>query len=135
MEKILNIEVVSNCKLYNKEGNLYYCDGYVIKTNLQEINIGISNGQDCCEYWGYITSEDNFKNFIGAELLSVEIVDGEYKSKKVNLPEDVSSDDCVFVNVQTSEGTLQFVLYNVHNGYYGHSVIISSNQIKYDGYL
>ena len=133
MEKILNIKEVQGLKLHNKDYPRY--NGYLIKTNTQEISIVIDNGQSCCEVWGYLTSEDDFKDFIGAELLSVEVVDDGYKSEKITLPEYVSEGECIFVNVQTSEGTLQFVLYNSHNGYYGHKVSIYSNQIKYDSYL
>ena len=132
MEKILNIREVENFTLPDDYRGY---DGYVIKTNVQEIIIGIDNYQSCCEDWGHLTSEDNFDDFIGAELLSVEVVDGEYKSEKITLSDYFSVDECIFVNVQTTEGTLQFVLYNSHNGYYGHKVVISSNQIKYDSYL
>lgn len=38
--------------------------------------------------------------------------------------------ECVFIDFETSKGKLQFVLYNDHNGYYGHYVTIKSNQLN-----
>ena len=35
----------------------------------------------------------------------------------------------MFINVETTNGLLQFVAYNEHNGYYGHEVKLVS---KYD---
>ena len=110
--------------------------GYKITTNKQEIIISISNGQNCCENWGYITSEDYFPDFFGAELLGIILVNTELK-KDTLLGIDFYDDEenCLFVNVETSKGTIQFILYNSHNGYYGHSVLIKSTQLNYEGDL
>lgn len=97
--------------------------GYRIKTNVKEIKLLITDYQSCCESYGYFSSNDDHQDFIGAELLSVETVDSIYK--KESLPDDYTSeDDCIFVNLETPKGTLQFAVYNAHNGYYGHSVLI-----------
>ena len=31
--------------------------------------LGIDNTGQCCEHWGYITSNDKYDNFIGAEFI------------------------------------------------------------------
>jgi hypothetical protein len=36
----------------------------------------------------------------------------------------------MFVNLETDKDTLQLTVYNSHNGYYGHSAFIRSNQIN-----
>lgn len=83
------------------------------------VQLLISNESQCCEQWGYLMSNDNLAEFIGAELLNVKTVDHQ-----------VSGDgdpyrNTVFVNIETSRGTLQFTAYNEHNGYYGHAVRVT----------
>lgn len=41
----------------------------------------------------------------------------------------IEEGDFVFINLETNKGTLQFVLYNSHNGYYGHCSSITSTQL------
>lgn len=112
-------------------------DGFVIITNKQEIKILICNLQDCCEQWGYVTSEDSFEDYIGAELLELALTDDALQSTIHELEKDVSIDyaNCMFINANTSKGLLQFALYNSHNGYYGHTVSITSNQLSYNTFL
>lgn len=102
--------------------------GYLIKTNKRTIKFLIDDEQDCCESWGYFTSEDNLSEFIGTELLSIKVVDDALNITELLLDEhtkEVAGDDdrstsTMFVNVNTSNGLLQFTAYNNHNGYYGH---------------
>lgn len=110
--------------------------GYEIHTNKQVINIFINNQSDCCESWGAITTEDTLKDFNEAELLSIAIVDYDYK--KHPLLKDEKDFYCeegaaIFIDVNTCKGLLQFVLYNQHNGYYGHNVSVKSNQLHFTG--
>ena len=126
IEDILQIENYSI-----PQDGWFKADGYVIKTNIQKILMVISNGQWCYEKWGYLMSEYNFEEFIGAEILNMERVD---KAMKVynSLPEYMDDGDTVFININTNKGLLQFVAYNSHNGYYGHSVKIISKQLNYE---
>ncbi len=119
-----------------------YCDkdeeGFVIVTNKQEIEILIDSYQACCEKWGYITSEDDFEDYIGSELLEISLADDALQSTILKLAADgVSSEytDCMFINVNTSKGLLQFTLYNSHNGYYFHRATIRSTQLTADTHL
>jgi hypothetical protein len=126
MEIIKSIREVFDVK-YGAGGSCT-ANGYEIVTDQQTILILIDNEQSCCEEWGYLTSEDNLNDFIGAELLKVTEVDKELKV--YNFPDQ--HDQCItlFINLETSKGTLQFVVYNAHNGYYGHPVTIKSNQLN-----
>lgn len=116
-------------------------DGYKIVTDQQEITLLISNGQDCCEDWGYLLTEDEADKYIGAELLGIELTDlnrtnhtfADWREEGYDGPNNISLDagDVMFVDIKTSKGTLQFAAYNGHNGYYGHTVEIVSNQLSF----
>lgn len=136
-EKIVRIEegtFGTGKKLWH--GREETMDGFKITTNKQEIFILIDNDQSCCEHWGYISSEDRFDDFIGAKILGINQVGLDLAIKNVK-DFDFSSDEmsAVFINVETSKGTLQFALYNSHNGYYGHSYRIRSVQFNDEGSL
>lgn len=111
--------------------------GYEIHTSEQVISILISNYSLCCENWGIITTEDSLQDFVGSELLSIEVVDMDYKTHPLtmNFLEVSGYNDetgICFIDINTSSGKLQFVLYNKQNGYYGHHVTINSNQFKHN---
>ena len=109
-------------------------DGFIIKTNLQEIKVGIENGQSCCEQWGYLTSEDSddLDSFIGGELLSITSTDSTLMSTTLDKlsTEGIDIDSAVFITFETTKGTFQITAYNEHNGYYGHDVKVLSNQLN-----
>jgi len=121
IEEVFNIAVTKSTR----------GEGFSITTTKQKITLLISNEQACCEKWGYISSEDDYSDFIGAELLSIATVDEDFNPKILDRLEKeyVHTNSCLFINIETSKGTLQFVLYNEHNGYYGHDVYVISNQL------
>ena len=148
MGKIKNIEIVTNVML-NRYGSYHVksgarlgivsaidslkgCggyDGYLVETETDKFYILISNGQNCCEDWGYLDTNDNSKKFIGSELLNVSIVDQEY-NKKFLMEADFSVEEenqICFVTFETDKGDFQLAVYNSHNGYYGHDIIIVKN--------
>lgn len=127
MEKILRIEE-TNFKIDGKGWSSY--DGYQIITDQQTIKIGISDSQCCCEIFGCIITNDETKEFIGAELLGVSITDTALNNKKIEELEYLDCGGAMFVNLETSEGLLQFVAYNSHNGYYGHEAVLVSKQLN-----
>lgn len=140
MEKILKIEEVENVdeKGQKTADRWDSFDGYKIETNKQVILFLINNGQGCCEEWGYMTSEDDLESFIGSELVSIENVEefnGKIKKTFVNDFYNEEPSDSILINLNTSKGTLQFALYNDHNGYYGHSYYIRSVQFEDNGVL
>lgn len=101
-------------------------DGYQITcSDGGKFSVVIDNGQDCCENWGYLTSEDDLSEFIGARLLSVHTTDKALNTKVLE-KDKLKTKECVFVTFQTDKGNFQIVAYNQHNGYYGHDVIIAA---------
>ena len=125
MEKILRIEE-TNFKTDEKGWSNY--DGYQIITDQQTIKIGISDERACCENFGCIITNDETKEFIGAELHGISITDTALNNKKIEELEYLDCGGAMFVNLETSEGLLQFVAYNAHNGYYGHEAVLVSKQ-------
>lgn len=128
-EKILDIK-----ELDIKEIDNDYC-GYVIKTDKQEIKILIDNSAHCCESWGYFSSEDDFTSFIGCDYLGISVVDTAYNKRSLDQCPSLDEGGVCFVNIETSLGTLQFAVYNAHNGYYSHNINVISNELKHEDYL
>lgn len=131
-------------KKFGKWFNINNYTGFLIITNKQCIYILIEGYQKCCENWGYeacknsgiIETQDDLKDFIGSEVLSIERITTEnHKSIQIydKLEEKLKNDcfyypDTEFVSIKTSNGILQFAVYNSHNGYYGHNIYIVFNQ-------
>ena len=130
MEKILKIEEVSNVQHTPEGGWKSHYDGYKVVTDAQEIFILVSNGQSCCESYGYVVSEDDVQSFVGTDLTDVKVVDTGVNEKMVEAGQSLDCGDIMFVNLETNKGTLQFAVYNAHNGYYGHHGVVESVQIK-----
>ena len=125
-EKIKSIEE-QTFKLDSKDYTTF--EGFLVVTNKQTIKVGIDSGQSCCEDYGYFMTNDEIDEFIGASLLSIDVVDDCLNKEKLK---DLSFDyggGVMFVNFETDKGTLQFTAYNEHNGYYGHEAVIISNQL------
>ena len=131
MEKILRIEE-TNFKTKENDWNSY--EGFQIITDKQTIKLGISDGQSCCERSGYFMSEDDFTEFIGANLIDLAITDTCLNTKKLEA-EELYEPDLMFINLNTDKGLLQFVAYNSHNGYYGHSAVVVSEQLNHEEVL
>lgn len=117
-------------------------EGYVIELDMGSyrdnsyVKFGIYQHSNCCENWGYLTSEDDLEQFVGADLINVYMVDTALKvypvMKEAFNSNEESSEDCVqFVNINTSVGMLQLVAYNAHNGYYGHAVVLESENLSH----
>lgn len=116
--------------------------GYKVTTNEQTITLAIDDESSCCESWGYFLTEDDPDNFIGAELLGVEVVDRNRSTKVLFTTgygtvkgdgreiHDLDSGDVMFVDIRTDRGVLQFVAYNAHNGYYGHTASVVTRDFK-----
>lgn len=128
MEKILEIMEVENV-----DG----CSGFAVRTTEQVIHLLIANQQQCCETWGYFWTNDNTYDFIGSDLLSVSVVDDCLNVQKLNDVSDGIQYEGVtmFVNLETSKGTLQFTAYNEHNGYYSHEAKVISKQLNHESWI
>lgn len=130
-EKILSIKE-STFNIGDRYNNY---DGYIMETDQQEIKMGISNYQSCCENWGYLMTNDNVYEFIGATLYNITETNKLLQTKPLTELEYVEEGSCMFINFETSNGTLQFVAYNEHNGYYGHEAVLISKQLLVDDTL
>lgn len=108
--------------------------GYGITTNKQVIKMLIDDYQSCCESYGYFMSEDELSDFIGSELKGISLTDKALEKVEFKYKDelDVYDGDIMFVNIETSKGLLQFVAYNSHNGYYGHTAKVISEQLNYE---
>ena len=128
MSKILNIKFVYDVNFNNDRYSNY--DGFKIETEDEEIYFVIGNSQECCENWGtYLYTPEDLKDYIGAEYLgydekSCEEVENALKKECVN------SDEICFLNILTTKGTIDFAVYNSHNGYYSHAVILKITNKK-----
>jgi len=120
-------EIIEEIVETSKDGR----DGYLIRTTEQQIFMGISDGQCCCEQWGYLATDDDLESFVGAEVLGIQSSDKELLSIEGSLDEGGS----MFIDVITSKGTFQFACYNSHNGYYAHGAVVESKQLSLEEYL
>jgi len=105
-------------------------EGFIIEADDERIQVGISSGQQCCEEYGYLITNDEIKDFIGSTILSISVVDEVLNKKEIQELECLDCGEAMFVNLETSNGLLQLVAYNSHNGFYGHeAVLISKKQV------
>ncbi len=111
-------------------------EGFLITTSKQKIKFGISDDQQCCEYPGHLSTNDDIQEFIGAEILNINLVeDDDYKTDQMVNGNFIDKKFLVFINIETTKGTLQLAVYNMHNGYYGHEVTIKSEQYSSNFYI
>jgi len=106
---------------------------YKIRTNKQVIFMGfVGDGGGCCSVQGFMTTEDTLKDFIGAELLDINLIDMDYTAHPLskNYKEGEGVKFC-FIDIITNKGKLQFAIYNDHNGYYGYDIEINSTQLTH----
>lgn len=127
--KILSIKEVFDVEFLDSYYGMRCMDGFEVITERNKFQILISNSQNCCERWGYTSTEDDLNDYIGSELFDVTLVD-------TCINEDIFSEengfysypDVQFVNFDTSNGLFQLAVYNGHNGYYGHFIVVSKDE-------
>lgn len=103
-------------------------DGFKVETDDHVIHVLISNGQSCCENWGYLSSEDDHEQFIGAELREIVLTDKALKQSKVEESGYYEDEGGIqFVDFVTDKGIFQLAVYNAHNGYYGHGIVVATD--------
>lgn len=104
-------------------------DGYKIETEENIFYVLIENDQCCCEDWGYITTNDDIKDYLGKTIKEVNLTDTKLGNKKIEELEYLDCGGVQFVNFNMTDGdVLQLAVYNAHNGYYGHGIIIAKNE-------
>lgn len=102
-------------------------DGYQVTTDAHVFVVAIDNGQSCCESWGYIASDDDFAKFIGRELREVNLTDTSRMKEGVEELEYIDEGGVQFVDLVTDRGVLQLAVYNGHNGYYRHGILVAKD--------
>ena len=99
-------------------------DGYEVVTDQCTYRVLISNYQSCCESWGFMAVNDDVDSFVGKTLKEVRMTDTALNTRKIE--EEVGDLDCgglAFVDFVFDDGDkLQIAVYNGHNGYYGHTI-------------
>lgn len=124
-------EVIQNIEPW--KGKVRYSEmaGFKVTTAQRDIILAIDDESSCCESWGYFLTEDRPAKYVGAALLDVCLTDTNRSTKSFSSDwntegECLDEGDVMFVDIVTDMGTLQFVAYNAHNGYYGHTAIVFS---------
>lgn len=115
-------------QMINAIGGYQSMDGHKIETDKHTFYVLIDNGQSCCESWGYLSSEDNLEQFVGAELREVKLTDMALNQTVVEKSDYY--EDCggiQFVDFATDKGVFQLAVYNGHNGYYGHGILVAKD--------
>lgn len=116
---------LSMTSMLNALGGWGGYDGYKITTTKNTYLILIDNGQCCCESWGYICSEDNINSFNGSEVIEVRLTDKALNTHMIEKSDYYEEGGGIqFIDFVTDKGTLQFAVYNSHNGYYGHGIYV-----------
>ena len=134
MERIIEI------KDYEAKEGYKSVAGFEVVTTEQRIKLFIDNDSSCCENWGYFWCNDNPQDFIGAELREVRLTDtalneAQMKANDLDPNDKWFEGGVMFVNLETDMGTLQFVTYNQHNGYYGHEAKVQCTKLTHAEYL
>lgn len=130
MEKIIKI------RDYEAKEGYENVAGFEVLTTMQSIKLFIGNDSCCCERWGYFWCNDNPQEFVGSELRGVKLTDTALNEVQMQA-NDLNPNDkwfeggVMFVNLETDKGTLQFVAYNEHNGYYGHEAKVQCTQLTH----
>lgn len=119
-------------QMINVLGNYSKKDGFEINTEKHQWLILIDNSQSCCESWGYITSDDDLEKYVGKTLTDVRLTDTALNTEyveKSGVYGDLDGGGIQFVDFIFDDNlVLQFAVYNSHNGYYGHDILIVKDE-------
>jgi hypothetical protein len=139
-ETILSIKSVESKEIQNFYSESKWI-GFIIITNQRTLNLLITSERQCSEdvgsviiKEGILMTEDNINDFIGSKIISINVIEKQFDGQRYYANDDnnyenseLYAGDCLFINFETSNGLLQFVLYNDHNGYYGHYASITQS--------
>lgn len=124
MAKIVDIKLDANFNMVSPPYNTMttYTGVVLALDDGRKVKFGIADHQNCCERWDYLHSSDEATDFIGAEYLG--LVEKDMWPDRIDKVEMYEDDNFQAIEVLTSSGVLQFVVYNDHNGYYSHATIV-----------
>ena len=112
--KILDISIV---KMKNYEG-------YRIKTEQDNIKFVVDNSRNLGECWGYLSSPEDLKDYIGSEYLGY-FSDSQNEVKLTGNVKKLTN--CQFLNIKTSNGDIDFVVYNAYGNFYHKEILLIIN--------
>jgi len=96
--------------------------GYKIILKEESWYFIMSNDRNCCEEWGYSSSNDNPKDFVGAKIREIAVTQKAGRDDNNNVG---GYKDTEFVTTKTDRGDFQIAYYTASwSGYYGHDVAI-----------
>lgn len=108
-------------------------EGFRVRTDQHELLVLIDDSQWCCESWGYIHSTDDLQEFIGAELSTIRLTDTALNATIIDRHGQgeygFDGGGIQFIDLDTSKGKLQLAVYNAHNGYYGHGIVVALDEL------
>lgn len=135
MEKIKAIREVHGLKVAPNDYTTF--EGFEIETSQQKIHVLVADQGNCCESWGHVSTPDDLKEFLGANLRKIEVVDTALNKKEWDTQHPYGLDEggVIFVNFETSRGLFQLAVYNSHNGCYGHTAKLISKQVTLENIL
>ena len=93
--------------------------GYRIHADRQEIVIKISKPRLCCETYGVYCSKKRSEDIIGGVISQINLYD-----RVGNQTRYFAREKSVIVEIITDKGSLEFIIYCEHNGYYAHDYYI-----------
>jgi len=115
-------------QMINMLGGFADMDGFLVETDKHKYYVLIDNGQSCCESWGYLSSEDDLTQFIGANLIEVKLTDKALNQRIVDESGYYEDEGGIqFVDFATDKGVFQLAVYNSHNGDYGHGILVTKD--------
>lgn len=110
--------------------------GYEVETDDGFITIAVNDVSSCCESFDAVNNLPHLDYFNGAEVIDIRAVetdeDGNWKDSKSLLKElgEYGPDvlEAGFIKIVTDKDTFDMGVYNNHNGYYGHTVIVKKSE-------
>lgn len=108
-------------------------EGFRVRTSKHVFLVLIDNEQSCCESWGHIHSADDLADFLGAGLTEVRLTDTACNTQIIERSGSgkygFDGGGIQFVDFITNKGKLQLAVYNSHNGYYGHGIVVAVDDV------
>ena len=112
-------------QILNARAGYARMEGYKVVTDAHTVWVLIDSEQSCCESFGYLSSEDDLAHYVGETLVEIHLTDMALNSRIVE--GSGYEPNIQFVSFGTNRGTFQLAVYNSHNGYYGHPVLIAKD--------
>ena len=108
---------------YDEKLNL---KGLKIITSSGDIKLLIEDSQSCYEEYGYkfLETPDNIESFIKSKILNIDIIDIGFSN------DDNNDEHETQIKIKTSDGYIQYAVYNIHNGFYAHTTFLQIFEYK-----